>query len=192
MKFIGNIVTDTRIDLPKLYNIVRKKEDIIKDIPTLIIGYKKVNDLYDNFSMLDWEIEYNVYWTYGRRERGERYLDDIERFQQLCFNKMVKSIKYYLFNVLIEGVDKKKRFFEFLKNDTPKTVYINNDMAYIYSENKHVVGISLRDIEYCGGNKKKTLSILLKNKVINSNEVFMNNFLYDLKNIPYIIPYLYG
>lgn len=192
MKYIGNIITDSKIDDVVLYNVVKSKENIIKDIPTLIIGYKKVKTIYNNFSMLDWKVEDNVYWTYGRRERGERYYDDLEKFKKLCFKNMIKTVKYYLFNVLIEDVERKKKFLSFLKDKNVKTVYIDNDMAYIYNGNKHVIGFSLRDVEYSGGNKKKTLSILLKNKVINSKDVFTNEFAYSFKNIPYIIPYLYS
>lgn len=192
MVYIGNIITDNKIDNIILYNIVKKPEDIIKGLPTLIIGYKKVKTIYSNFSMLDWKIDDNVYWTYGRRERGERYYDDLERFKDLCFNNMLKSVKYCNFNILTASVKHKKRLFNFLKDNTKKTVYIENDMVYIYNDNKCVIGFSLRDIEYCGGNKKKVLSLLLNNKVISSKEVFNNEFSYSLKNIPYIIPYLYN
>ena len=192
MKYIGNIITDNKIDDVALYNVIKNKEDIIHDIPTLIIGYKKVKTLYDSFSMLDWKIEDNVYWTYGRRERGEKYYDDLDRFKKLCFNNMIKTVDYRLFNVLTENVEHKKLFFSFLKDSSVKTVYIENDMAYIYNGNKHVIGFSLRDVEYGGGNKKKTLSVLLNNNVVSSKDVFTNEFAYSLKNIPYIIPYLYS
>lgn len=193
MKYIGNIIIDGKINDVDLYNVVKRKEDIIEDLPTLIIGYNKTKTIYKEFSILDWKIEDNIYWTYGRRERGEKYIERLENFKKMCFQNMIKTVKYYLFNVLIEEEERKKKFFQFLKEDTVKTIYIDDEMVYIYKDNKHVIGISLRDVEYNGGNKKRILSILLnKNKVISSKDVFKSEYAYTLKTIPYVIPYLYS
>lgn len=197
MKYLGNIITDSKIKDVEYYNVVKSKDKIIPDIPTLIVGYTKTKSIYDNkFSMLDWKIEDNVYWTYGRRERGERYIEDIEKFKLLCFNTLIKTVDYRLFNVLTESTEKKKEFFKYIKDKKDKTVYIDNDMVYLYEDNKHVTGFSLRDIDYNGGNRKKVLSILFsdnKNNVLNSKDVLFNNeFSYTLRTKPYIIPYLYS
>lgn len=196
MKYLGNIVTDSKLTTFDYYNVVKTKDKIIEDIPTLIVGYEKTKSIYgDNFSVLDWKIEDNVYWTYGRRERGEKYLENIEKFKNLCFNDMVKTVDYRLFNVLVESTERKKEFFNYIKDKKNKTIYISDDMVYLYEDNKHVIGFSLRDVEYGGGNKKRILSILLsddKNNILNSKDVFNNEFSYTLKNKPYIIPYLYS
>ena len=195
MKYLGNIVIDGKFENSKLYNVVKDLDNIIEDIPTLIVGYKKVKSLFDTFSMLDWKISKNVYWTYGRREKGERYVDDIEKFKTICFNYAIDNVKYKLFNVLTETIENKKKFFLFLKNDIKKTVYLENDMIYIYYDNKHVTGFSLSDVEYGGGNKNKTLSIIYSNKnnkILNNNEVLKKEYFTKFRNKPYIIPYLYG
>ena len=194
MKFLGNVITDGKFDNTVLYNVIKTNKGIIKDIPTLIIGYNKTKTLCNKFSMLDWKIEDNVYWTYGRRERGEKYFEDIERFKNLCFKNMLDTVDYKLFNVLIETKESKKDFFNFLKNESPKTIFINDDMVYVYYDNKHVTGFSLRDIDYIGGNRKKVLSKVLSstNNVINNKEIFDKEFIQRLKNKPYIVPYLYS
>ena len=196
MRYLGNIVTDSRIINLEHYNVVKTMNRVISDIPTLIVGYHKTISIYgDNFSILDWKLSDNTYWTYGRRERGDRFLEDIEKFKTLCLNYMIKTVDYRLFNVLLESVDRKKEFLSYIKDKKDKIVYIDDDMVYLYEDNKHVMGFSLRDIEYSGGNKKKILSILLsdeKNKVLNSKDVFNNEFNITLKNKPYIIPYLYS
>ena len=196
MKYLGNFVTDSRINNLEYYNIVKSLEKIIPDIPTLIVGYHKTISVYgENFSILDWKLDNNLYWTYGRRERGERYLEDIEKFKTICFNDMIKTVDYRLFNVLVEDVNKKKEFFNYIKDKKHKTIYIDNDMVYLYEDNKHVIGFSLRDIDYSGGNKKKILSVLLSdvnNNILSAKEVFNNEFSMALKNKPYIIPYLYS
>ena len=47
MKYLGNIVTDGNVENSKLYNVVKDLDNIIEDIPTLIVGYKKVKSLLD-------------------------------------------------------------------------------------------------------------------------------------------------
>lgn len=194
MKYLGNIITDGKFDDTILYNVVKTKDKIIEGIPTLIIGYSKTKTIYDKFSILDWKIEDNVYWSYGRRERGERYFETIDKFKDLCFKIMLDTVKYNLFNVIIETTENKHKFFDFLKSDVEKTVFINNDMVYIYYNNKHVTGFSLRDIDYIGGNRKKVLSKVLSpnNKIINSKDIFNEKFVQRLKNKPYVVPYLYS
>lgn len=194
MKYLGNIVTDNKITGVDCYNVVKSFDKIIKDIPTLIIGYKKVSSIYSEFSMLDWKIDDNIYWTYGRRERGDKYIEHLEKFKNLCLENITDTVEYRLFNVLVEPIERKKLFFEFMKSSENKTIYFDNDMVYIYSDNKHVYGLSLRDIDYCGGNRNKTLSILLhgNNNVISGKEVYKNEFGFILKDMPYIIPYLYS
>ena len=194
MRFIGNIVTDSKMEDMVLYNIVKTIDDIDKTIPTLIIGWKKVNEYYPSVKILDWKINNLTYWTFGRREKGERYLSDLERFQDLCINVLYNTIEYEFFNVLIKENEEKKQFFKKLKDKTPKYVYIDNNIVYFYFDGVKVYGISLTDIEYEGGNIKKFLAILYNNesiKIIKTSDVdFQIRFL--LNNRIYLIPYIFS
>ena len=59
MKILGNIVTDNKkiSGFDSSFNIVNDYSEIIENIPTLIIGYKKTQSIFPNFSVLDWQIK---------------------------------------------------------------------------------------------------------------------------------------
>jgi len=195
MRFIGNIVTDSKMEDMVLYNIVKSIDDIDKTIPTLIVGWKKVNEYFPNVKILEWKINKITYWTFGRREKGERYVSDLEKFQKLCINNLYNSIKYEFFNVLIKEKEDKQLFFNILKNkENNKFIYIENNMLYFYNNTDVVYGISLTDIEYEGGDIKKFLSILYKNPtitIIKSTDIDYNVRMI-LNNRTYLVPYLFS
>lgn len=194
MNFIGNILTDNKVDVSELYNVVKSEKDLINDIPTLIIGYKKAISLYPNFNLLDFRIDNNVYWTFGRRERGEAYKKNIEKFKEITISNTLKKVKYTLFNVLTETEERKRELFSYINSSIEKIFYIENDMVFISSKGSNeVIGISLSDIEYEGNDKAKFLAKIAKNA---NNVILKNreNISYEIKstfsNMPYIIPYI--
>ena len=164
LQYIGNIVTTSKIEIPEYFNIVKDYNSIIPDIPTLIIGWNKVNTIFSNVKILEWKIDKNTYWTFGRREKGEKYLDDLQKFQQICLKKLFTTIKYSFFNVLLESEEARKQLFKQLKNINNKAIYIENNLLYCYLGDNVVYGISLTDIDYKGGSTKKLLSMLYGNK----------------------------
>ena len=196
MKYIGNILSNNKIDDDPLYNIVKSKEELIDGIPTLIIGWEKVNQIYSNVKILDWNIEKDVYWTFGKRERRNQMEKDIAKFKKLAMAKLSTSITYTFLNILTANNEIKGRLFSSLISSEEKIVYINNDMLYIYySNSKKVLGISLRDIEYGKGNIKKLFSILYSNgaiRIIKDKEDVPFELRFSLKNSSYTIPYLYS
>ena len=112
LQYIGNIVTTSKIEIPEYFNIVKDYNSIIPDIPTLIIGWNKVNTIFSNVKILEWKIDKNTYWTFGRREKGEKYLDDLQKFQQICLKKLFTTIKYSFFNVLLESEEARKQLMK--------------------------------------------------------------------------------
>ena len=121
-----------------LYNVVKSIDDIDKTVPTLIIGWKKVNEYFPNVKILEWKINKLTYWTFGRREKGERYESDLEKFHQLCINYLYNSIQYEFFNVLIKEKQDKQLFFNMLKDKiAKKVVYVVNNMLYFYNNIYH-------------------------------------------------------
>lgn len=193
MKFIGNIVTDSKVLKIPFYNVVETLEEIDKSVPTLIIGWYKVKEYYPNVKILEWKISDDMYWTFGRREKGERYETDIEKFKQICLKKLFKTVQYVFFNVLTEEEERKKKLFKYLKT-TNITAYIENDIFYFYNNRDIVYGMSLRDIEYESGTKKKFLAFVLGSK--NINFVDKESVTYEVKMLLKgkisMIPYIFS
>lgn len=194
MKYIGNIFTSVRLDNVDYYNVVDDKEKLIDGIPTLIIGWSSVKSLYPNADIMDWKIDNNTYWTFGKRERREKMELDIPKFKKLTRDCLTKKIRYMFFNILTEKNENKERLYNSLKDSDKKTVYIDENMVYILYDSKNkVIGISLRDIEYIGGNIDKLLSVIKSNdsiKFLDNSCISVKKLKYLFKNNLYIIPYV--
>lgn len=196
MKSIANILVNGTFNDSILYNVTRDEENLIKGVPTLVVGWDRTKSMFPNISILDWKIDDDTYWTFGKRERRDRLEEDSVRFRSLATKRLIKKVKYVFFNVLTENSESKKNFMSSLGNPSKKYVYIENNMLYIYDEETSVVhGISLTDIEYEGGNPKIILSLLHRNESV-TFITDTNSIPYEVRNIlknnRYIIPYLYS
>ena len=197
MRYIGNIVTKSKVDNPELFNVVDSTEKSIPGIPTLIVGWDAAKELYPDASILESQItEDSVYWTYGRRERRDIHERDVANFKKICRNVLMKNISYVFYNVLSEDRGKYDSIMKWITDsEKRKNIYILNDVAYIYSEGcNKVVGMSLRDIEYIGISKKEFFKELYASEnvyIVQSSDTSLS-IRSDLRNSAYIIPYLYS
>lgn len=196
MKYIANILTDKKFTDSELYNVVSSKDKLIGDIPTLIIGWGYTKKMYPEANILNWKINDNIFWTYGKREKRNKYEENVEKFKKASINKFIKSVKYQYYNLLTISEEEKKYIISLLCRDCKTHIYINCDMVYIFDdENNIVIGFSLRDIDYINSSRKKMFNIILRNK--NNNIIDIKDTLsYDMKislnECKYVIPYLYS
>jgi hypothetical protein len=192
MKFIANILTDKPFVNTELYNVVNDKDKLIDGIPTLVIGWEYTKKMYENANILNWEIDRNTYWTYGKREKRNRYEENLEKFRELALYRFIKSVKYSYFNILIASNEEKQYVWSLIDTDGTY-VYLNNDMVYAFDEQENkVIGFSLRDIDYLKKDRKKVLSKIYSNT--NLIEV-KDNLSWEtknaLRNCSYVIPFLW-
>ena len=92
MRYIANILTDKKFNDCKFYNVVSKKEDIIVGLPTLVIGWEFTKALYPEANIISWEIDKDTYWTFGNRERRQRYEESLVKFRELALNRLIKKV----------------------------------------------------------------------------------------------------
>ena len=197
MKYIANILTDEPFNEGELYNVVRDKEELVPDIPTLIIGWERTKAEYPDASIIEWKVADNVYWTYGKYERRDKYEVNVKKFQDLSFKKFVESLKYVFYDVMLEGEDRFIKFIELLLSNVQKTVYITGDMMYIYIDyTKKVVGVSLRDCDYLGETYKKRIFSAMYNNpsviLLKNNDAISKEIRLKTRGKAYILPYLYS
>lgn len=195
MKYIANILTDEPFSEAELYNVVRDSDSIISDIPTLIIGWDKTKELYPDASIIEWKIAENVYWTYGKYEKRDKYEVNVKKFQDLAFKKYVDSIKYVFYDVMLEGENRFAKFIELLASKVQKTIYTAGDMMYIYIDNaKKVVGVSLRDCDYTDETYKKRIFSAMYNNpsvtFLKNNDAISKEVRFKTRGMVYILPYL--
>lgn len=197
MKYIGNVLTTEPFDSKELYHIVDSPEKLIDGIPTLIIGWDNAKSLYPDASIIEWEISDNVFWTYGKYEKRDKYEANIKRFQTYAFKNFVESLIYVFYDVLSEPLERFESFLSFISSDSKKIAYITGDMLYLYPcSGKKVIGLSLRDCDYLDVNLKKRLfSAIYNNKnisLLKSGESIPKEIRFQLKGMSYILPYIYS
>ena len=194
MCYLANILTKEPYEDDMFYNIVDTSEKIVEGIPTLIIGWEEAKELYPEANILDWEINENTYWTFKKRVRRERYEEDSKKFKELVLDRTLSHVKYRFFNVLTATQPQKERLNNFLKDNRPKNAVISGDMLYLYNpETATTSGVSLSDISYIGGDKKKVLRLLYSNEATHlaKEKDYISYQSRDLiKNKKYIIPFL--
>lgn len=196
MNYLANIYTKSKIDIEPFFNIVDDENKLIDGIPTLIIGWDSVKSLYGDINILDKKVKDNIYWTFGKRERRNVMEVDVQKFKRKAMSITCNNVKYKFFNILTAKNDKKKSFYLLLKDTRHKTVFSFNNMLYIYIDGTDtVVSISLRDVEYVGGDVKKIFSTLYNNKfvkVANDNDLKDTNAKLFFKDNIYLIPYIFS
>lgn len=197
MKYIANILTDEPFNEGELYNVVRDKEKLIPGIPTLIIGWERTKAEYPDASIIEWKVADNVYWTYGKYERRDKYEVNVKKFQDLSFKKFVESLEYVFYDVLLTPPERFESFLASLGSDNQKTIYVTGDMMYLYYNGTNkVVGLSLRDCDYLNEfTKKRIFSSVYNSNTVNllkNNDEISKEIRYKAKGRAYILPYLYS
>ena len=197
MKYIANILTDEPFNEGELYNVVRGKEERVPDIPTLIIGWERTKTEYPDASIIEWKVADNVYWTYGKYERRDKYEVNVKKFQDLSFKKFVESLEYAFYDVLLTPPERFESFLASLGSDNQKTIYVTGDMMYLYYNGTNkVVGLSLRDCDYLNEfTKKRIFSSVYNSNTVNllkNNDEISKEIRFKAKGRAYILPYLYS
>ena len=195
MKFIANILTKNLFNDNFLYNVVSDKDDLIEGLPTLCIGKEFTKKNYPNFRVIEFNVEDNVYWTYGPREKRNIYEERLNDFMEIAIKSFIDNFRYVFINVLISDKDNDdcKKLMESIKPENNTTSFISGNMVYVYNaENNCVYGVSLRDIGYKGKEPKKLLSMIFKNtRVINAKDDIPFEVRTAFIGNNYVIPCLY-
>lgn len=167
MRYIGNILTNGVKNYSKFFNVVSERENLIDGIPTLVIGWEftvsafKEEKTHGLLDITDWEIDKNTFWTFSKREKNFQMVSDLEKFTELAVGQLMERIRYSFFNILTASRAEKSMFWQEVKSANVLSCFLLKGMVYLWKhDSDSVVGISLRDIDYCGGNPKKTMATL--------------------------------
>lgn len=191
---IANIFSRSNVEVPKDFNVVTSFSDIIEGLPTLIVGYDYVNDKYPDFDITDICLGGNLYWTFKKTEKRDKYEQDLKWFISKVYADLTSELSYifvdplqYRGKTLIKIV---KKIFSL----TNVVTYSNKDMIYIYGDNL-IFGIDLKLLKYMGIDIKK-----IENKIKSISTVFLDqpdifieykNTLSLLDNKARYLPFLY-
>lgn len=192
---IGNIVSNNNLNVSEDFNVVKSMDDIIQDLPTLIIGWDYVNKNYPDFDITNKKLKSKLYWTFKKTERRDQHEEDIQTFITKTYQNLVEGIAYVFIDPIQFDTKKLIKVIRKLKNSHKNISFVYGDMIYIYCE-KIVFGIDLKLLSYIGLDVEK-----IKNKIKFSSEVFLDNntilieykkYIDALENQVRYIPFLYS
>jgi phosphoglycerate-specific signal transduction histidine kinase len=191
---LANIVSDTNISVSDDFKVVGSLEDISEGLPTLIIGYQKIKTLYPDFDITTNKISDNVYWTFRKNEKRDKYEEDLNWFIKKVYSDLINNLSY----VFVDPIQyKRKTLLKIIRkiyNSDNIISYEHDNMIYIYC-NKIIFGIDLKLLSFIGVDFNK-----IKNKIKSISAVFLekNQILIEYKNtISFFddkmryLPYLY-
>lgn len=173
-KYIGNIITGYSKDkFPSFFNITKKYEERLPNIPTIIVGLEEARANIDGFLII--KKRYNdVWWTYRKTERKYEFDKDIEEFYSYCFKKFLSDVRYFYLNLPKYRYTDVKRIYNWIKEKELKLCFLTRDSNFIFIydvEKNTVFGLSLTLCEYIGVERKKVVNLIKTNRY--------NKFVYD-------------
>lgn len=190
---IGNIVSSSKLDIPEEFNVVKSINDIIIGLPTLIIGWNYVDKNYPNYDITNIMISENLYWTFKKTEKRDKFEEDLRFFIKKAYNNLILGMSYVFIDPIQYNSSKLIKIIKKIKNSN-NISYCHNNMIYIYTDNI-IFGVDLNLMEYIGFNVNKLKNKLMKNSTIflDKNDIFSEyeKYVLELNNEIKYIPYLY-
>lgn len=192
---IANIVSKTNLEVPEDINVVTSFNDIIEGLPTLIIGYDYVNENYPDFDITDIKLGDNLYWTFKKNEKRDKFEEDLKWFIAKVYSDLVNELSYIFVDPLQYRGRKLIKIVRKIYSLKNAISYVNDQMVYVFSENL-IFGIDLKLFKYIGYDQYKIESRI---KAISSIFLRESDIFIEYKNIITILgdktkylPYLYS
>ena len=191
---IANIFSVNKVNAPDEFNVVDSFSKIIEGLPTLIVGYDYVNKHYPDFDITNICLGPNLYWTFKRTERRDKYEEDLNWFIRKAYLDKVKDIIYISVDPIQYKENTIVKILKKIHQIHVKISYLKGDMVFIYGD-KFIFGVDLNLLSYMGVNVDK-----IKNKIRANSYHFLENdsifieykkVIELLDNKVIYIPYLY-
>lgn len=193
--FVGNIVTHSKINIDKYFNVVDSMDNIIHGLPTLIVGWDIVKTIEPDADFIVRKLSHDIFWTFKKTERRDIFENDLYDFIHYSYNLLINNVEYKFIDLIQLNETELKNTFKTIKNNYNVIGYIHENMLYIYSENI-VYGLDLKLVSYLDLNLNKIL-----NKIKSYCLVFLDNdeilieykdIIDMLRNEVKYVPFLYS
>jgi hypothetical protein len=165
---IANIVSTSKVEVPEEFNVVNSVNEIIDGLPTLIIGYDIVNNLYPDFDIINISLGENKYWTFKRTEKRDKYEADLKWFISKVYSDLTSDISY----IFVDPIQYKgKTLIKIIKKIyslKDPIAFLNEQMLYVYGEG-FIFGIDLKLLGFMGIDTNK-----IKSRINAISRVFLD------------------
>ena len=166
---VANIVSTNKINVSDEFNVVSSVNNIIHGLPTLIIGIETVIKHYPDFNILDICLEPNVYWTFKRNEKRDKFQEDLDWFMRKVFNDLMSDIIYIFVDPIQHQTKTLIKIVRKIATLKDSVAYVHGEMIYIYGE-RMIFGVDLKLLRYMGADVEK-----IKNKIKDKCVVFLDD-----------------
>lgn len=192
---IANIVSISKVEAPEEFNVVNSVNEIIDGLPTLIIGYEIVNNLFPDFDIINISLGENKYWTFKRTEKRDKYEADLKWFISKVYSDLTNNINY----IFVDPIQYKgKTLIKIIKKIyslKDPIAFLNEQMLYVYGES-FIFGIDLKLLGFMGidTNKIKTRINAISRVFLQESKILIEykKNIEALDNKVRYLPYLYS
>lgn len=192
---LANIVTVAPLEVPKEFNVVKIEKEIDTSLPTLIIGYDYVNKHYPDFDITDPKLSDNLYWTFKRNEKRDKYQEVLSWFIKKTYEDLIKDVKYLFVDPIQYKPRTLRKIIRKINGLSGVISYRHKTMVYIYADN-FIFGIDLKLFNFIGLDSRKILGKIKKKSDVFLNEsdiiIEYKNIIETLDNKVRYIPYLFS
>ena len=192
---LANIVTVAPLEVPKEFNVVKTEKEIDTSLPTLIIGYDYVNKHYPDFDITDPKLSDNLYWTFKRNEKRDKYQEVLSWFIKKTYEDLIKDVKYLFVDPIQYKPRTLRKIIRNINGLSGVISYRHKTMVYIYADN-FIFGIDLKLFNFIGLDSRKILGKIKKKSDVFLNEsdiiIEYKNIIETLDNKVRYIPYLFS
>tara|TARA_R110001592_G_scaffold5125_3_gene28401 strand:- start:835 stop:1434 length:600 start_codon:yes stop_codon:yes gene_type:complete len=166
---IGNVVCEKYIKIDKNFNLVKSTNEIIENLPTLIVGLNNAKGFTDKISYLDRKINKNTFWTFTRLEKRDLFEEDLFYFIKLSYDNLSKSSNFKFIDLILSDSGEINKVFNNIKTSDKVITFSYENMVYLHINNI-IYGFDLRQVEYIGKSK-----INFIDKIKDMSDVFLSD-----------------
>jgi hypothetical protein len=131
------------------------------NVPTLIVGWKNVKEIFPEQSIRESKISENLFWTYSLSENETKLKNDINSFLEFSIRKFFNK-PLITYDAILDG-EIRDFFQNNINPDIRSFIYFHKNACYIHND-KDTYAISLPSLEFIGKDYKSIMTGLI-NKI---------------------------
>lgn len=131
--FLANIISQDKELITNDFNLVNNQNEIIKGLPTLIIGYDYIKNNYNKYDILDRRLDDNTFWTFRKVEKRELHDADIFNFSTYVYTSIASTVEYHYIDPFQISFKNAKKFLNIL--------FTGKSISYLFVDEKKYIKI---------------------------------------------------